>query len=160
VFEVADGEFDIAFCGQLAGANLSSLYVLGVPDSVTARISTLEDGVGNEVQRLALAGMLPGEHVTLIYGPLLSQTVEGTNDASAFVTQLENALNQMFGAGSIRVLPTGAAIGQFDIVFGGTLAATKMMPLTVSSELTGSSASIREISVGSGNSVQRLKYAA
>src|SRR4029077_12768995 len=90
VFEIADGEFDIAFCGQLAGARISPLYVLGTPAGITANITEKNPGFGNEVQRLSFSGGTDGELLTLSYGRLLTQRIEWTSDAVALRGRIQN----------------------------------------------------------------------
>ncbi|HEY2414528.1 MAG TPA: Ig-like domain-containing protein [Pirellulaceae bacterium] len=164
VFEVADGEFDIGFCGDLAGdlagARLAPLYVLGTPDGVTAQIAEIHQGAGNEIQRLSIDGNVTGGDFTLSYGPLLAAKVPWSSDPLALAQNVQAGLSQMFGAGTARVLPAGMAPNEFDIIFGGSLAATKMMPLTVTSSLMGGQAASDEIAAGTGNAVQRITFSA
>ena len=60
-----------------------------------------------------------GTAFTLNYGALLSQNVNWDANPQTLLTNIQTALNAMFGANNTRVL--SSATGQYDIVFSGFL---------------------------------------
>lgn len=114
------------------------------------------NGAGSEVQQLSVSGAPTDGDFTIAYGQLPSHRVAWDADANRLLTDLQEKLDTLFGAGNATSSAVGA--NQFDIHFGGQLVGIDLAPLAVSSHLNGGSVAQRTIANGAGNEVQRLKF--
>ncbi|MCY2986729.1 MAG: M36 family metallopeptidase [Planctomycetota bacterium] len=154
-------DFLVTFTGNLAGANLAGASLAPLTASLlsgggTLSVSWVQDGRGNEVQQLTLAG-LGGSSVLLSYN--------GVNATSAF----NNPYNSLTAAdvqarldtipalqGNVTVI--GAVGGPFTIVFRQALAGADVSLLdTVASG--GATPTVTPVANGGGdNEVQQLSF--
>src|SRR5207249_4767018 len=114
-------------------------------------------------QTLTFSGTPTGGSFTLAYGPLLSANVNWDASPQTLLNNIQTAMNTLFGANNTKVL--SSVLGQYDVVFGGTLQGTNMQPLTVSANnLLGTApnavinAAATGFADGAMNEVQKLTF--
>lgn len=132
-------------------------------------ISTRANGVGTEMNRLQLSGLITGGSFGLRYAVDNSngifsntQTISWNANPATLLTNIQNALNTMFGTGNTRVfLAQTTNPATFEINFGAGLSYANIddlqafnINLSVASGSAG--VSMTTLAQGAGNEVQRI----
>jgi hypothetical protein len=153
---------DILFSKQLSKTNLPRLslddsQLTGA--SSEGRLTTIVDGVGNDIQRLSFTGAIDESSTfTLSYGPFSTAPITYSATESLLKTRISDALSAPqvlgpFGQDAAVVRVTGN--NQFDVFFGGVLGSFDMAPLTITGDGFVSASTVAE---GFGNETQRLTF--
>jgi hypothetical protein len=149
--------YRIAFIGQLAGADMADLNVVGEgnPSAGAAR-----NGIGNELQRIMIYGEVASGNFTISVAGN-SQQVDWHSDPLILRQRIQTAIEAptMYGVGTTKVFAISE--NQFDVHFLGTLAETNVANLTVASGLVGGIAQVIYAHSGFAsfaNEVQRLTF--
>ncbi|MCY2989616.1 MAG: DVUA0089 family protein, partial [Planctomycetota bacterium] len=145
-----------------ADARMSTLIFSGtnIPDgSFRLDVGGSDEFVGiDEVQRLTFGGTIAGgSSFTLTYnGNLTTETINWDATTSNLVSNIQTALDKIFGTGNTVVAAESSAV--YTITFGGQLASANLAPLTVTPSLLGTAPTLTVATVanGYGTAVQTL----
>lgn len=149
------GAYVLTFKGPLAGANLPSMTVAG-STGLTPVVTTLHDGVGSEVQTLALGGTSGGTFTPAYNGVSATGALNFTTGSSPTAAQVQTNLGTIGGlSGNVTVI--GPATGPFSIIFNNNLAGANVSQLTAA-VAGGTTATPATTSNGIGTETQQITF--
>jgi hypothetical protein len=147
----------VTFTGALGNVNHPALTATNPTPTGSLAVSTVREGLGNEVQSLEFSGT-DGATVTLSYNGVSGTNatiLTYTSGTAPTAAQVQTHLNSIAAlTGNVTVL--GAASGPFLVVFRNTLANVDVVPLAqtqVTTSGTTATVTVRTLAEGSGGAV-------
>jgi Bacterial Ig domain/Dockerin type I domain len=129
-FNPAAPTYEIRFANAIGSGFINLVATSNLEGGIARVMSFLvASPLHSELQRITFGGQINGGTFTLSIAGATAQTVDWNSGPAALVTNLQNALDAMFGVGMAAI--TNVAEKQFDISFGGTLTKVDLDQITV-----------------------------
>ena len=122
------GPFTVVFNNALANVNVAQLTT-AVTGGATATAATVQDGIGNELQTITLAGTSGGTFTVSFNGVAATWAITFTTGSSPTAAEVLANLNSIAALnGNVTVL--GGNAGPFFVVFKNALASADVPQMT------------------------------